>query len=120
MQIFSIVVNIGLQSNRLMFYLLLVVAAAFFLAHVILLFTAFPNAQLAQKRYFYSHLTLWLTGATVFILALLYSGKGQSGFLDYFDSPVKKGMIITFTLALSLVAHTIVRLLVLPLMSKNR
>ncbi|MGY3212264.1 hypothetical protein [Mucilaginibacter sp. HD30] len=103
-----------------MFYFLLAVAAALFLANVILLFTAFPKAQLAQKRYFYSHLTLWLTGATVFILALLYSGTGESGFLDYFDSPKKKGMIIAFTLTLSLVAHTIVRLAVLPLMSKNR
>jgi len=103
-----------------MFYFLLIIAAGLFLAHVVLLFTAFPDAQLAQRRYFYSHLTLWLTGATVFILALLYSGEGQSTFLDYFDTPTKKGMIIAFTLALSLVAHTIVRLLVLPLMSKSR
>jgi len=103
-----------------MFYFLLTLAAALFLAHVILLFTAFPKAQLARKRYFYSHLTLWLTGGTVFILALLYSGTGESGFLDYFDTPRKKGMIIAFTLALSLVAHMIVRLAVLPLISKNR
>ncbi len=103
-----------------MFNILLLLAAGLFLAHVVLLFTAFPNSKLAQKRYFYSHLTLWLTGGVVFILALLYSGKGQSGFLDYFDSPFKKGMIITFTLALSLVAHTIVRLVVLPLMSKSK
>ena len=103
-----------------MFNLLIVLAAALFLAHVVLLFTAFPNSRLARQRYFYSHLTLWLTGGVVFILALLYSGTGQSGFLDYFDSPLKKGMIITFTLALSFVAHTIVRLVVLPLMTKSK
>jgi hypothetical protein len=103
-----------------MFNFLLVIAAALFLAHVILLFTAFTNSQLARGRYFYSHLTLWLTGATIFVLALLYSGTGQSRFLDYFDSPLKKAMIIGFTLALSLVAHIIVRLLVLPLLTKNR
>jgi hypothetical protein len=91
-----------------------------FLAHVVLLFTAFPNSQLARRRYFYSHLTLWLTGATIIVLSLLYSGTGRSGFLDYFDSSLKKVMIIGFTLALSLVAHIIVRLLVLPLLTKNR
>ncbi len=102
-----------------MFYFLLILAAGLFLAHVILLFTAFPNAQLAQQRYFYSHLTLWLTGGVVFILALVYAGTGQSSFFDYFDSPLKKGMILMFTVALSLVAHTIVRLVVLPLMRKS-
>ena len=103
-----------------MYIFLWIAAAGLFLAHVILLFTAFPNSQLARQRYFFSHLTLWLTGVTIFILALLCSGTGHSAFLDYFDSPIKKGMIITFTLALSLVAHTIVRFVVLPLMSKNR
>ena len=101
-----------------MFSFLLVLAAALFLAHVVLLFTAFPKSQLAHQRYFYSHLTLWLTGATVFVLALLYSGTGQSAFLDYFDSPLKKAIIIAFTLTLSLVAHGLVRLVVLPLMKK--
>ncbi len=103
-----------------MYILLWIVAASLFLAHVVLLFTSFPNSQLARQRYFYSHLTLWLTGVTVFVLALLCSGTGHSAFLDYFDSPIKKGMIIAFTLALSLVAHTIVRLVVLPLMSKSK
>ncbi len=103
-----------------MFYLLLIAAACLFLAHVILLFTAFPKSQLAGQRYFYSHLTLWLTGGIVFLLALFYSGSGQSGFLDYFDSPLKRAMIIVFTFALSLTAHTIVRYIVLPLLSKAR
>ncbi|MFD0749381.1 hypothetical protein ACFQZS_04460 [Mucilaginibacter calamicampi] len=103
-----------------MYNFLWMVAAGLFLAHVILLFTAFPNSQLARKRYFYSHLTLWLTGLTVFALAVLSSRNGQSAFLDYFNTPIKKGMIIGFTLTLSLVAHTIVRLVVMPLMSKSR
>jgi len=102
-----------------MFYLLIAVAAALFIAHVTLLLLAFPKSQLAGTRYFYSHLTLWLTGLIVFILALLYSGSGRSAFLDYFNSFPKQVMILAFTLALSLVAHTIVRLLVLPLLSKR-
>ena len=103
-----------------MYIFLWIVAAGLFLAHVILLFTAFPKSQLARQRYFYSHLTLWLTGLTIFVLAVLCSGNGESAFLDYFNTPVKKAMIIVFTLALSLTAHTIVRLLVLPLMSKGK
>jgi len=103
-----------------MYVFLWIIAAGLFLAHVILLFTAFPKSQLAQRRYFYSHLTLWLTGLTVFLLAVLSSGTGESAFLDYFNTPVKKGMIIVFTLSLSLVAHTIVRMLVLPIMNKAK
>ena len=103
-----------------MYVFLWIIAAGLFLAHVILLFTAFPKSQLAQKRYFYSHLTLWLTGLTVFTLAVLSSGKGESTFLDYFNTPIKKGMIIVFTLALSFVAHTIVRMLILPIMNKGK
>jgi len=102
-----------------MFYLLIVAAIIFFLTHVILLFTAFPKSKLASTRYFYSHLTLWLTGVIIFVLAILYSGSGQSHFLDYFNSPAKKGMILVFTLALSLTAHAIVRLIVIPLMRRS-
>ena len=103
-----------------MFYLLITASIVLFITHVALLVMSFPKSELAQSRYFYSHLTLWLTGLTVFILAWLYSGSGQSSFLDYFDSPLKKMMILIFTLALSLVAHSIVRLLVLPLLRKNQ
>jgi SNF family Na+-dependent transporter len=103
-----------------MFYILLIAAATLFVLHVGLLLAAFPNSELAQRRYFFSHLTLWLTGLMIFIMAVLYSGSGRSGFLDYFDTPLKKVMILAFTLALSLVAHTIVRLAVLPLLRKNR
>ncbi|MCD0487766.1 hypothetical protein LPB86_05980 [Pedobacter sp. MC2016-14] len=102
-----------------MFYALISAAIIFFLAHLILLLTAFPQSKLAGKRYFYSHLTLWFTGLFIFILALLYSGTGQSNFLDYFDTPTKKAMILVFTMALSLVAHTIVKYVVLPLLQKN-
>jgi hypothetical protein len=103
-----------------MFYFLLIAAAILFLFHVGLLLAAFPNSELAHRRYFFSHLTLWLTGLMVFTMAVLYSGSGQSSFLDYFNTPLKKGMILIFTLALSLVAHLIVKTLVLPLMRKNQ
>lgn len=103
-----------------MFYILILASIIFFIAHVALLFTAFPESKLARKRYFYSHLTLWITGILVFALALLYSGSGRSSFLDYFDTAPKKSMILAFTLALSLVAHSIVRLAVVPLLRKNQ
>ncbi len=102
-----------------MFYILLIAAGVLFIAHVTLLFTSFPKSTLLPKRYFYSHLTLWLTGGSVFILALLYSGSGRSAFLDYFNSPIKLGMILVFTFALSLMAHNIVRFLVMPMMNKR-
>jgi len=103
-----------------LFNILIAAAIILFVSHVALLLASFQKAQLVSTRYFYSHLTLWLTGGLVFVLALLYSGAGRSGFLDYFDTPFKKGMILVFTLALSLVAHSIVRLLVLPLLRKNQ
>ncbi|OOQ59298.1 hypothetical protein [Mucilaginibacter pedocola] len=102
-----------------MFYLIIFSAAVFFIAHVTLLFTSFKGAQLAGKRYFYSHLTLWLAGILVFILASTYSGSGRSGFLDYFDTSVKRGMILLFTAALSFVAHNIVQFAVLPLLKRK-
>ncbi|OKS88483.1 hypothetical protein RG47T_3950 [Mucilaginibacter polytrichastri] len=103
-----------------MFYLLIFAALIFFVAHVALLLASFSGPKFASVRYFYSHLTLWLTGIVVFVLALCYSGAHQSGFLDYFNTPFKKTMILVFTLALSLAAHGIVSLLVLPLLRKNR
>lgn len=101
-----------------MFYLLIITAALSFIAHVVLLLASFSGSRFAGNRYFYSHLTLWLTGVVVFVLALLYSGSNQSGFLDYFDTPFKKSMILVATIALSLVAHSIVRFMVLPMMKK--
>lgn len=103
-----------------MLYTLILIAVAFFVAHVILLFTSFNNAKLKAPRYFYSHLTLWLTGLTVFALAFLYSGTNQSGFLDYFNTPVKKSYILVFTFGLSLVAHCLVTFVVLPLLRKSK
>jgi hypothetical protein len=103
-----------------MLYFLLAAAALLFIAHVVLLFTSFPKAGLATSRYFYSHLTLWLTGLTVFIMAIIFAGTHQSNFLDYFDTFSKKLLIVGFTLALSLVAHGIVRFVVLPLLQRDR
>jgi hypothetical protein len=99
-----------------MFYLILTAAAALFIAHVVLLLISFKGSELIPVRYFYSHLTLWLTGVLVFVLALLYSDAGQLSSLDYFDTMQKKTMILVFTFALSFVAHLIVRLVVLPLL----
>lgn len=100
-----------------MLYPLLIAAIVLFVTHVVLLLMSFRGGALVNTRYFYSHFTLWLTGLCVFILALQYGGKGLSGFLDYFDSPVKLGIILLFTLALSLTAHLIVKKVVLPLLS---
>ncbi len=102
-----------------MFYLLIIIAAIFFIAHVVLLLASFSGSKLLSNRYFYSHLTLWITGIVVFTMAMLYSGSNQSGFLDYFDTPFKKGMILVATFALSLVAHCTVRFLVLPMMNRS-
>ncbi|MES2807253.1 MAG: hypothetical protein V4619_01425 [Bacteroidota bacterium] len=103
-----------------MFYLLLAAAAVLFISHVALLLLSFPQSQLAQRRYFYSHLTLWLTGIIVFVMAWFYSNTGHSDMLAYFDTSVKKAMILVFTFSLSLVAHCIVMYAVLPLMQKNK
>jgi hypothetical protein len=103
-----------------MFYLLVAAAIIFFIAHVALLLASFPSSGFVTSRYFFSHLTLWITGIVVFVLAQLYSGSNQSGFLNYFDTPFKKGMILVVTLALSLVAHSIVRFLVLPMLKKAK
>ena len=97
-----------------MLYLLTALAVLFFILHVSFLLASFPGGGFNKRRYFISHLTLWLTGLIVFILALLFAGKGVSPFLDYFDTTTKKLMILVATLVLSGVAHTIVRLLVHP------
>lgn len=97
-----------------MFYLLSALALGLFVAHVILLFTSFPAKGFKNARYFYSHLTLWLTGITVFALTMLYAGGGQSVLLDYFDTPLKKVLILVVATVLSVIAHMIVKTLVLP------
>jgi len=93
---------------------LVVLALLFFIAHVILLFTSFGKNGYQKKRYFYSHLTLWICGAIVFLMAMLYAGKNASTILDVFDTPVKQLLIPGMVVVLSFTAHTIVRLLVLP------
>lgn len=102
-----------------MFYLLILAAVVFFIAHVGFLIASFTGSQFGTKRYFYSHLTLWITGVLIFLLAVLYSGNGQSQFLDYFNTPLKKAMILVVTAAVSLLAHCIVKFLVLPAVKKN-
>ena len=97
-----------------MLYALTITAGVFFIAHVCLLLASFSHGRFYSVRYFLSHVTLWVTGFMVFLLVLLFQGKGISAFLDYFDTPVKKGMILVGAVVLSLVAHSIVKLLVLP------
>ncbi|HEY4338211.1 MAG TPA: hypothetical protein VGM89_20025 [Puia sp.] len=97
-----------------MLYLLTALAVLFFILHVGYLLASFPGGGFNKKRYFISHLTLWLTGLLVFLLATLFAGKGVSAFLDYFDTTTKRLMILAAAAALSLIAHIIVRWLVLP------
>ena len=94
--------------------LLLVLAATCFLAHIILLFTSFGDAAVRWRRYFWSHITLWITGLLGTIITWVYAGKDVSPVIDVFDTPFKQGLILITALALSLVAHSIVRLFVLP------
>lgn len=96
-----------------------ILALLFFLAHVGLLFTSFGRENYRKGRYFYSHLTLWICGGILYILARLYAGKGESNLLDVFDTPGKQALILVVIVALSLTAHTVVRLLVLPKYKKG-
>lgn len=93
---------------------LVILALVLFLAHVVLLFTSFGKNGYQKSRYLYSHVTLWACGVVLFVLATLYSGKGVSAFLDVFDTPLKRVMIVGAFLLLSFLAHNIVRLLIKP------
>lgn len=103
-----------------MLYILTFAACSFFVAHLVLLLISFPKSELVQKRYFYSHLTLWITGILVFAMSVLYSGNGQSSFLDFFDSTFKTAMILVFTVALSTLAHLVVKFLIVPALRKHQ
>ena len=95
-------------------------AIACFIVHVLLLFTSFPASGFLKTRYLYSHITLWMAGTLLFILAWLYAGKGYSDFLDFFDTPLKKAAILLVTVLLSVVAHSIVRSLMGKLYARKR
>ncbi|GEP97162.1 hypothetical protein [Chitinophaga cymbidii] len=94
--------------------LIALAAALFFVAHVFLLFTSFGKDRYSKTKYLWSHLTLWISGVLVFTLTTLYAGTGESGIVDVFDTPVRRGLILMVVAVLSIVAHTIVRYLVLP------
>lgn len=100
--------------------LLVVLALAFFLAHVVLLFTSFGKNGYSKTKYLYSHVTLWICGGILFIIASLYSGKGVSPLLDVFDTPQKRILIVGGFLLLSFVAHNVVRWLVMPKYNVNK
>ncbi len=90
------------------------IALGFFVAHVFLLFTSFGKKGFQKQRYFMSHLTLWIFGAIIFLVAFLFAGKGMSSLVDLFDTPLKQVLILVIVAGLSAVAHTIVKLMVLP------
>jgi hypothetical protein len=97
-----------------LFAILAVLAIVFFVAHVFLLFTSFGEKGFQKRKYFWSHATLWICGVIVFAMASLFAGQGVSAIADVFDTPIKRMLILAVVAALSLVAHTVVRLLVLP------
>ncbi|MFT3823490.1 MAG: hypothetical protein QM731_06195 [Chitinophagaceae bacterium] len=94
------------------------IAIGFFISHVFLLFTSFGKKGFQRQRYFMSHLTLWIFGAIVFLVALLFAGKGMSSLVDIFNTPMKQGLILVIVAGLSAVAHSIVKFMVLPNMAK--
>lgn len=89
-------------------------AALFFVAHVYLLFTSFGRGGYNKRKYLWSHLTLWICGALIFAMAAVYAGTGESPVLDVLDTPLKRWLVIVVAFGLSAVAHTIVKLLVMP------
>ena len=96
-----------------MFGVWAVFAAASFLSHIFLLIASFSSTGFKRKRYFWSHATLLLTGVFIFVLAISYAGKNQSVVIDYFDSPIKKSMILLITCIVSLTAHIFVKRFIL-------
>jgi drug/metabolite transporter (DMT)-like permease len=89
-------------------------AALFFLAHVYLLFTSFGKTGFQKQKYLWSHITLWITGGIATLIAILFAGKSVSSVLDVFDTPGKAVILLLIALALSGIAHSIVKALVLP------
>jgi uncharacterized membrane protein HdeD (DUF308 family) len=96
-----------------------ILALLFFVAHVLLLFTSFGKDSYRKTRYFWSHLTLWICGIIVFVLAFLYAGKQVSPMLDVFDTPGKQALILLVVVALSFTAHMVVKMLVMPKYKKQ-
>lgn len=96
------------------FNLLLALVGFFFVAHVILLFTSFSKNGFLKRRYLWSHLTLWFAGISAYLVVFLYAGKGVSPVADLFDTGGKQALLPGLAVVLSIVAHTIVQLFVLP------
>ncbi|MBS1566243.1 MAG: hypothetical protein JST39_17800 [Bacteroidetes bacterium] len=103
-----------------MYYTLLAAIACAFVAHLALMLLSFSGGRFHPRRYFYSHLTLWMTGLFLFAAVWLYEGEKLSAFLDYFDTTTSKLMVLVATVGVSLLAHIIVRKLVLPAMYRKR
>jgi H+/gluconate symporter-like permease len=97
-----------------MYTTLLILTIVFFIAHVLLLFTSFGKAGFQKTKYLFSHITLWICGILAYLTAFLYAGKNVSTLADVFDTPMKQGFLIVLVVILSIVAHSIVKYLVLP------
>lgn len=95
-----------------MFESLLLLAGLFFLSHVCLLAVSIFG-RFHDRRYFWSHGTLWICGVLLFLAAVLFAGQGKSDFLDYFDTPLKKAMILVVPFVLSSIVHGIVKVTLL-------
>lgn len=89
-----------------------------FLAHVFLLFTSFGKGGMNKPKYLWSHITLWIAGGLACLITILYAGKHVSSVVDVFDTPAKSALLIVLAFVLSLIAHTIVRKVVMPKYAK--
>jgi putative Mn2+ efflux pump MntP len=94
--------------------ILFIAAIVFFITHVILIFTSFGKRGYQPLRYFWSHSTLWIAGILLSVLLWTYSGSGVSAAADAFDTPLKKTLPVIIAFALSLIAHAVVKFLVMP------
>ncbi|MBV8252151.1 MAG: hypothetical protein JO154_06040 [Chitinophaga sp.] len=90
----------------------------FFVAHVLLLFTAFGKNGMKKTQYLWSHITLWIAGGLACLITILFAGKQVSPVVDVFNTPAKSLLLVVLAFVLSLIAHTVVRKLVLPRYAK--
>ncbi|MBC8035213.1 MAG: hypothetical protein H7Y03_13770 [Chitinophagaceae bacterium] len=103
-----------------MMILLLLASLGFFIAHILLIFTSFGKKGYQPQKYFWSHSTLWLAGIILSIALWKYSGKQEAVAINAFDTPFKKTLPVIVAFTLSLIAHLVVKFLVLPTLTQNQ
>lgn len=89
-------------------------AVAFFVTHVLLIFTSFGKKGYHPRKYLWSHITLWIAGVLVTVFLWQNSGQPSSGIGETFNTPLKRFFPILLAFGLSVIAHIIVRLFILP------